>query len=242
MIIRRMASAIRRQDWFQVIVEILIVVIGIFIGLQVTEWNEQRKDRQQLDIAFDRLLNETRDNLELLITTEKVDDETRVSVLRGFKMLINCNSQENEGGTESFNEILQFTKSTRNIIINQTALDNLRKNELYTSLMKPETLSAINDYYFKIARILRETNFNEELAWANIPFRQDTIMFSENGGDGLSGFDTVLKAPLSEVCMNDGLTKSLYDYLAYISLKVESINLLIEETESLLSLVDQQQL
>lgn len=45
MIIRRMAEATRSQNWFTVIVEILIVVIGIFLGLQVTEWNEGRKDR-----------------------------------------------------------------------------------------------------------------------------------------------------------------------------------------------------
>lgn len=45
MIIRRMADAIRDQNWFTVIVEILIVVIGIFLGLQVTEWSEARGDR-----------------------------------------------------------------------------------------------------------------------------------------------------------------------------------------------------
>lgn len=45
MILRRLADAIRTQNWFTVIIEILIVVIGIFLGLQVTEWNEAREDR-----------------------------------------------------------------------------------------------------------------------------------------------------------------------------------------------------
>ncbi|MCB1606552.1 MAG: hypothetical protein KDI71_06210 [Xanthomonadales bacterium] len=47
MLLRRFTAAIRRQDWFQVLVEILIVVAGILIALQVDNWNEERKARQQ---------------------------------------------------------------------------------------------------------------------------------------------------------------------------------------------------
>jgi len=45
MILRRIAEGIRQQDWFVVFVEIMIVVVGIFIGLQVDDWNQARKDR-----------------------------------------------------------------------------------------------------------------------------------------------------------------------------------------------------
>lgn len=45
MILRRIATAVRRQDWFTVAVETLIVVFGVFIGLQVNNWNEVRQDR-----------------------------------------------------------------------------------------------------------------------------------------------------------------------------------------------------
>lgn len=46
MILRRLADAFKKQDWFVVLVEIFTVVIGIFIGLQVDDWNEARKDRK----------------------------------------------------------------------------------------------------------------------------------------------------------------------------------------------------
>ncbi|MEP1142985.1 MAG: hypothetical protein ABJH52_04640 [Henriciella sp.] len=45
MILRRLATAFRKQDWFTVAVETLIVVFGVFIGLQVNNWNEARQDR-----------------------------------------------------------------------------------------------------------------------------------------------------------------------------------------------------
>jgi hypothetical protein len=46
MILHSLATALRRQEWFTVVLEILIVVVGIFIGLQVDDWNQARQDRQ----------------------------------------------------------------------------------------------------------------------------------------------------------------------------------------------------
>ena len=45
MLLRRLAEAIRNQSWFTVLIEILVVVVGIFIGLQVDGWNDYRKER-----------------------------------------------------------------------------------------------------------------------------------------------------------------------------------------------------
>ncbi len=47
MIVQRLSAAIRRQDGVQVTLEILIVVVGILIALQVDNWNEARKAREQ---------------------------------------------------------------------------------------------------------------------------------------------------------------------------------------------------
>jgi hypothetical protein len=47
MILRRISDGIRYQDWFTVMVEILIMLIGVFIGLQVNNWNEERVDSRR---------------------------------------------------------------------------------------------------------------------------------------------------------------------------------------------------
>ena len=41
----RLAGAVRRQDWFTVLVEIAVVVLGVVIGFQVTAWGQARSDR-----------------------------------------------------------------------------------------------------------------------------------------------------------------------------------------------------
>ena len=45
MIQRRFTEAITSQNWIVVFIEVLVLVVGIFIGLQVDDWNQTRKDR-----------------------------------------------------------------------------------------------------------------------------------------------------------------------------------------------------
>ena len=47
MILRRIAEAIRQRNWFTVLFEIMIVVLGVFLGLQANNWNEARADRER---------------------------------------------------------------------------------------------------------------------------------------------------------------------------------------------------
>ncbi|MBS0431538.1 MAG: hypothetical protein JSS21_03910 [Proteobacteria bacterium] len=46
MILRRITANFRRQDWTAVAVELIVVVLGVFIGLQASNWNQARADAQ----------------------------------------------------------------------------------------------------------------------------------------------------------------------------------------------------
>jgi hypothetical protein len=52
MILRRIAEAFRRQDWFTVFVETMIVVLGVYLGLQVNNWNAARSERAKESFAI----------------------------------------------------------------------------------------------------------------------------------------------------------------------------------------------
>ena len=41
--LRHVISHLRRQDWSAVIIELVVVVLGVFIGLQASNWNENRQ-------------------------------------------------------------------------------------------------------------------------------------------------------------------------------------------------------
>jgi hypothetical protein len=58
MILRRFIAHFRRQDWLAVLLDICVVIVGIFLGMQVTEWNEQRKEALRANQLIARLHEE----------------------------------------------------------------------------------------------------------------------------------------------------------------------------------------
>jgi hypothetical protein len=60
LIIERIKESLKRQDWTAVSLELVIVIIGVFIGTQVSNWNQERIDRRETA----RMLQELRPALE----------------------------------------------------------------------------------------------------------------------------------------------------------------------------------
>jgi hypothetical protein len=44
MLLRRISEHVRSQNWFAVVLDLLVVVVGLFLGLQVDTWWEGRKE------------------------------------------------------------------------------------------------------------------------------------------------------------------------------------------------------
>ena len=65
MILRRFIKHVTEQNWFAVGLDVLVVITGIFLGMQVTDWNEERKERQEENSYLQRLLVDMDRSLEL---------------------------------------------------------------------------------------------------------------------------------------------------------------------------------
>ncbi|MEO0368373.1 MAG: hypothetical protein AAF197_06245 [Pseudomonadota bacterium] len=55
MLLRRITQHLKAQNWFAVFLDFLIVVVGVFIGIQVANWNEERQLRVEEAKIFVRL-------------------------------------------------------------------------------------------------------------------------------------------------------------------------------------------
>ena len=62
MVIRRIREHAADANWFAVGIDILIVVIGVFLGMQASNWNEARVERQQGESYRARLIEDLRAN------------------------------------------------------------------------------------------------------------------------------------------------------------------------------------
>lgn len=55
MIFKRAAARLRAQDWVAITIELGIVIIGVFIGIQVSNWNQARLERRETQQMLARL-------------------------------------------------------------------------------------------------------------------------------------------------------------------------------------------
>ena len=55
MILRRLTQHVKGQNWFAVGIDFVIVVVGVFMGIQLGNWNEARGQRLDATVALERL-------------------------------------------------------------------------------------------------------------------------------------------------------------------------------------------
>ncbi len=60
MIPRRVYEHVKAHNWFAVAVDLAIVVLGVFLGTQVSMWNEARETRARADVFSARLAEDLR--------------------------------------------------------------------------------------------------------------------------------------------------------------------------------------
>lgn len=76
MILRRVAQRLRQHEWTTVAIELLLVVLGVFIGIQVSNWNDARKEHSLEATYLDRIARDIRGDIA------EMDEIIRVSTVR----------------------------------------------------------------------------------------------------------------------------------------------------------------
>ncbi|RCL88719.1 hypothetical protein [Hyphomonas sp.] len=104
MILRRLTTALRKQDWVTVVIETLIVVFGVFIGLQVNNWNDAQAENRRSIQALGELRSEYEDiavvvdelvafyegvigDLQIVVATvhaDEITDEAKGALIRAL--------------------------------------------------------------------------------------------------------------------------------------------------------------
>jgi hypothetical protein len=76
MILRRVTQSLKEQNWTAIAVEFVLLVVGVFLGIQVANWNEARADRSRERVTLASLVKDIRGDID------DIDEINRVSTLR----------------------------------------------------------------------------------------------------------------------------------------------------------------
>lgn len=83
-----MTQHVRNQDWFAVWLDFVIVVVGVFVGLQVSNWNDALRVQSLEKSYLVRLSEDLHANIEMFEAQTKFAEESR-AILRQFLEALN---------------------------------------------------------------------------------------------------------------------------------------------------------
>ena len=220
MIFRRVKAHIENENWFAVFIDFLIVVVGVFIGIQVANWNERLGDQNEYQLAIERLHDETLANLDVL---EKVEKETGYKldkVRTAIEALRSC--EHTDENVDLIEQGIQRITGTTTIHIKMTALEELTSTPELLAQQSRSIRNQLLETKFDLKVLKIEANFAESLPFRDRPETNPQITVGkpeaftfEYHGITLSntGYPLKLAGRVDEACADGQIIKSLYTWL-----------------------------
>ncbi len=217
MILRRVIKHFRNQEWTAIFLDFLIVVVGVFVGLQVQNWNERRGDREEYNRALDRLDVEINTNLAMLDTFDPQVIKSLQIVGNAFDVLQSCiDSKENRKTIEDNFDYLQFTFGLH---LQRNALKDLTENPTLLAQQSITERKRFAEMLFNFDFLQQESDFLENQPHKNI--LADISIISVGAMKKFSaqyygyeysnsGRRMFLNVPIDEACQNNQLIKNFY--------------------------------
>ncbi len=169
MILRRVIEHFRKQEWTAIFLDFVIVVLGVFVGLQVNNWNEARAFRQKET----ELLIELRRELESSVaaTAQKADAIRQVAAagLRSLDFIAAANPCDGD----CWRVLVDFYHASQwqSIEVDRSAYDDMRRLGLPKSQAIIDSVEAYLSQNASLANTMNELPEYRALVRQFIPAR-----------------------------------------------------------------------
>ncbi len=219
MIARRAIANLRRHDWTAVAIELVVVIVGVFIGLQASNWNEVRADRTEYAAAIGRLGAEIGTNLVSLDAFDVDIERSLATGSRALTVLQSCvDSEENRRIVDAG---LEEIRGTSGLHPRRNALDEITSNPRLVAQQNPKERERFSEllYYFDVLQQTADSAERrpEESGMENNPLLRVGAPYLYSSK--YYGFDWAstrrrleLGVPVSDACRDNQLLKSFFNW------------------------------
>ena len=140
MILSRLATALRQQNWVAVALEFVIVIAGVVIGFQITEYASARADAERRAIALDRLHGEVEGAVAILQWLTEIYTELNADRTQAIENIIagNTDALDNDDMVDA--------------VVSTSLLPAFSPRQgVYTEIVSSGMLSSLGDEAFREA-------------------------------------------------------------------------------------------
>ncbi|MEL6724952.1 MAG: hypothetical protein AAGH90_05150 [Pseudomonadota bacterium] len=206
MITSRIATALRKQDWVVVLIELSLVFAGVLIALQFDNWNTVNRNQRELNDMLERLEAELDLNATVIAgVDERVSrhqDERNLAV----SAIENC--EDSVTARENLNTTLNDLTGDFSPSLSANTLEQLNRRDQFLDLLTPEFRNALGVYTNQIQEERVQLHFNAGLRWDQHVMKHPFV--SANLTDLSQGIQLSPQVSLLEVCSDASFKRQLF--------------------------------
>ena len=229
MLLRSLTKHVKDQNWFAVALDFFIVVSGILIAFQITNWNEAKSNKVGLISSLERLDKEVAVNLEISSNILEIFEQDRGDLRFARDALSKCEaSPEATAALERtlFDLVDDFHPDFVVVV-----LDQLARQDRYQDLLSPEFQQEFGFYTRRIKEEHEQLTNHYNNAWNYHIIHHPSVSAIFVGNEAAEwGFS--LAKPFEEVCQDTTFRNRFIHtigFLSSINSNLQTLNSEIEE-------------
>ncbi|MFN0023860.1 MAG: hypothetical protein ACKVS5_08170 [Parvularculaceae bacterium] len=145
MILRRITEHVRAQNWFAVALDFVIVVAGVFVGLQVNNWNEAQSSSRQEGVLIAQLADDLRSMRDSFVFSDTIAQRTHDGWVAIFRALEACRPLEADPALVQY--ALARYQRTSQVNVQRTAYDEMTSLGVFSRLSDKELKNDVARLY-----------------------------------------------------------------------------------------------
>lgn len=198
MILRRLSKNMKEQNWTAIIIEFVLLVAGVFLGIQVANWNDSMKERVRAESYTERLRVDLRAELEYVEELIHYYETTRAAGAIAYAGLMQTQDLSDEIVLINAYRATQLNfyerrRSTFDEIVNAGVLDLIEDPELrqtailiyVTTVFDVVQQEGLTSRFRELFRMTIEPSLQEHLGQQC----GDRLYEAKNGAAGLLTLD-----------------------------------------------------
>ena len=169
MLLRRITDHVRAQNWTAIAIDFVIVVVGVFIGIQVSNWNEDRQTASRTQNYYSRLIDDLDSERRALLARldyMAVTDRFGQSALAAF-------NDPSAKRTSQFLIALYQASQIWTYSVQRATYDEILSSGVADAIPEPELRT-------QLANVYLNAEATRQIIVATTPYRQQIRLYLPN--------------------------------------------------------------
>lgn len=169
MLLRRITDHVKAQNWTAIAIDFVIVVVGVFIGIQVSNWNEDRQNVSRTQNYYSRLIEDLDSERRALLARL---DYMAVTDGYGHSALAAINDPPTKQ-TSQFLIALYQASQIWTYSVQRATYDEILSSGVAEAIPEPELRTQLANFYLN-------AEATRQIIVATTPYRQQIRLYLPN--------------------------------------------------------------